>query len=171
VAATNGIGKAKARRPPLVLDTSAILSGKTPPANEILYAPTSVVDEFQPGGRSRRHLEYLLEAGLRVIDPKPASVVEIEEAASQTGDGSKLSTADVAVLALAKELSACVLTDDYRMQNVAASIKIPFQPLLQEGIKEVLRWAYRCRGCGKQYETAAPECDVCGSEVRQVKAA
>lgn len=168
---TNGAGKPKAKRPPMVLDTSAILAAKPLSSDDVLYTCPAVLDEFQQGGKSRRNLDYLLEAGLRVIAPKPKSVVEIEEAASLTGDGARLSQADIQVLALAKELSATVLTDDYRMQNVAVSIKMPFQPIAQAGIKEVFRWEFKCRGCGKQFSTARPECDVCGSEVRAVKAA
>ena len=159
---------AKARKRTLVLDTSAILSGKPAPEG-VLYAPPAVVAEFQEGGRSRRQLDYMLEAGLRVIAPKPASVGAAEEAAGRTGDLAKLSEADLEVLALAQDLQACVVTDDYAIQNVAASLKIPFEAVNQAGIQEVIHWEYKCRGCGKQYQALAKECVVCGSEVRAVR--
>lgn len=160
---------AKAKKRNLVLDTSAILSGKPPNPEGILYAPPGVVAEFEQGGKSRRSLDYMLEAGLRVIPPSAAAIATADEAATKTGDIAKLSEADLEVLALAKDLNAAVVTDDYAIQNVAASLKIPFEPVLQAGIKEVIHWAYKCRGCGKQYQELAKECLVCGSEVRAVK--
>ena len=158
----------KSRKRTLVLDTSAILSGKPSP-DGILYAPPGVVAEFQEGGKSRRQLDYMLEAGLRVIPPKAASLALVEEGAARTGDLAKLSDADLEVLALALELQGCVVTDDYAMQNVAATLKLPFEPVVQPGIQEIIHWEYKCRGCGKQYRELAKECVVCGSEVRAVK--
>jgi UPF0271 protein len=158
----------KGRKRVLVLDSSAILSGKPAPEG-ILYAPPGVVAEFQPGGKSRRQLEFLLEAGLRVIPASASAAAVAEEAASRTGDITKLSEADLEVLALAQDVQGCVVTDDYAIQNVAATLKIPFQPVNQAGIKEVVHWEYKCRGCGKQYRELAKECLVCGSEVRAVK--
>lgn len=160
---------AKARRRTLVLDTSAILSGKPPASDAILYAPPAVIAEFQDGGKARRQLDYMLEAGLRVIPPTAPSILAADEAASRTGDIAKLSEADLEVLALAQDVKGCVVTDDYAIQNVAATLKIPFEVVNQAGIKEVIHWAYKCRGCGKQYKELAKECLVCGSEVRAVK--
>ncbi|MCA1814248.1 MAG: DNA-binding protein [Halobacteriales archaeon] len=157
------------RRRTLVLDSGAISAGKPLDHEGVLYAPPAVVDEFQPGGRSRRALDYLLEAGLRVIPPTPAALGEVEEAASRTGDLPKLSGADLEVLALARDVQGIVVTDDYAVQNVAARLNLPFEAILQPGITEQITWSYKCRGCGKQYATLAKECAVCGSEVRAVK--
>lgn len=157
------------RRRTLVLDSGAILAGKPVDHDAVLYAPPAVVDEFQPGGKSRRALDYLLEAGLRVIPPSAQALGEAEEAASRTGDLPKLSPADLEVLALARDVQGCVVTDDYAVQNVAARLHIPFEPIVQPGITEQVTWSYKCRGCGKQYASLAKECSVCGSEVRAVK--
>ena len=159
----------KPRKRTLVLDTSAILSGKPPAPDGILYAPPGVVGEFQEGGKSRRQLDYMLEAGLRVIPPSTESIAAADEAASRTGDLAKLSEADLEVLALARDVHGTVVTDDYAIQNVAATLKIPFQAVNQDGITQVIHWAYKCRGCGKQYQDLVKECTVCGSEVRAVK--
>jgi UPF0271 protein len=153
----------------LVLDSGAILAGKAPQHDSVLYAPPAVVDEFQPGGRSRRALDYMLEAGLRVIPPSSDALGAAEEAAGRTGDLPKLSAADLEVLALARDVHGCVVTDDYAVQNVAATLHIPFEPIVQPGITEVIVWSYKCRGCGKQYQDLVKECNVCGSEVRAVK--
>jgi UPF0271 protein len=158
----------KPRKRNLVLDTSAILAGKPAP-DGILYAPPGVIAEFNEGGKSRRQLDFMLEAGLRVIPPNAPSLAAAEEAATRTGDLPKLSEADLEVLALAKDVNGCVVTDDYAIQNVAATLKIPFQAINTAGITEVIHWQYKCRGCGKDYRDLVKECIVCGSEVRAVK--
>lgn len=160
---------AKAKKRTLVLDSGAILAGKPLDSDHVMYAPPAVVDEFQPGGKSRRALDYLLEAGLRVIPPSAQALGEAEEAATRTGDLPRLSGADLEVLALAKDVNGCVVTDDYAVQNVCATLHIPFEPIVQQGITEVIVWTYKCRGCGKVYPDLAEECSVCGSEVRAVK--
>ena len=62
---------------PIVLDTSAILSGTQFPANGVMYTSPSVLDEIQGGGKSRRGLDYLLEAGLRVDVPTKGAIQKV----------------------------------------------------------------------------------------------
>jgi UPF0271 protein len=159
----------------VVLDTSAILSGKASALlqakdGSAFYAPESILEEFRRPGRDRRALEYLLEAGLRLVGPTVESTRRAEEAAGRTGDDRKLSSVDVDVIALAVDLKATIRTDDYSIQNVASVLLIPFQGIAQAGIQEVWEWVYRCRGCGRIYPNLVKECNVCGSEVRAVKA-
>ncbi|MGQ0537274.1 MAG: NOB1 family endonuclease [Methanobacteriota archaeon] len=155
---------------PLVLDTSALLSGKTIPANGVMYTSPRILDEFQHGGRSRRTLDYLLEAGLRVDVPKKESLSKVEEAAHKTGDSGRLSEADVELLALAVDVKGTLVTDDYSIQNVAATLSLPFETIAQQGIQQIFTWEYRCAGCGRKYEAIVKECSVCGSPIKTVKA-
>jgi UPF0271 protein len=159
----------------VVLDTSAVLSGM---AGQLLasknqdafYAPESILEEFRRPGRDRRALDFLLEAGLRLVTPSPANLRRAEEAAAKTGDDRKLSGVDVDVLAVALDVKGTIRTDDYSIQNVASTLVVPFQGIAQQGIQEVWEWVYRCRGCGRIYPGIVKECSVCGSEVRAVKA-
>ena len=152
-----------------VIDTSVLLAGRPIVVDGVLYATPDCVAEVQHRGRDRRMLEYLLEAGLRVISPKPASMIAVEEASVGSGDAHRLSDADMTALALAHELRATIMTDDYSMQNVAATLDIPFRPVNQQGIREVFTWQLRCVGCRKMFPGTVKECDVCGSPVKTVK--
>ncbi|MHB8605208.1 MAG: NOB1 family endonuclease [Thermoplasmatota archaeon] len=155
----------------LVLDASALLAGKTfVTANRELYTPSLVLKEIERAGRDRRALEYMIEVGLRVLDPAPPAVTRARRAAEGTGDHTKLSETDIAVLALASELGAQLATDDYAMQNTAAVLGLAYLTVGQRGITEVFTYTFRCRGCRKTFDHAVKECDVCGSEVASVRA-
>jgi len=119
---------------------------------------------------SRLFLENLISAGkVRVLVPSRESVEAVRKAARETGELGELSEADVEVLALAYELKATLLTDDYNVQNVAKTLGIPFKTL-KRGIKRVIRWNYVCIGCGKRFSEMPPEgiCPDCGSPVRLI---
>ena len=71
---------------------------------------------------------------------------------------------------IARELGGTVLTDDYSIQNVASRLGIPYEVILERGIREVVRWRYRCTGCGKFFEKPTKECPVCGARVKTTRA-
>jgi UPF0271 protein len=169
----SGPGKGQPPQPRrIVCDTSVLLAGGDPrgtPDDEIFVTP-SVLDEVKrPDDRER--LETLREIGLRIQSPTAASLQVIEQAALATGDGSRLSKPDKELLALAADLKGELLTDDRSMQNVAATLKIPYRGFSQSEIKGVWHWqsVFRCVGCGRTYENEPPkgECIVCGHQVRK----
>ncbi|UCF07760.1 MAG: hypothetical protein JSW28_08990 [Thermoplasmata archaeon] len=151
-----------------VLDTSAILSGKDFSADFQLYSTPKIVDEIAHG-RMRRHLDYLLEAGLRIMVPSEKVLQEVIECAKDSGDIGRVSEADMEVLGLAKELEAVLLTDDYSIQNLASILEVRYQGIAQEGIKETFEWRFRCRGCGRYFEKMYEACPVCGSAIKTAR--
>ena len=92
----------------------------------------------------------------------------VRETSAVTGDDGRLSETDTELLALALQLKAEIISDDYSVQNVATILQISFKTALQ-GIRKVIHWTYRCRGCGRYYEKMEPDCPICGSEVRSVR--
>ena len=152
----------------LVLDATAIRSGMTISCQHEWFVTPSVMDELKRG-KTARDLELLSGISLKVIRPTGDNVGKVREAAEVTGDISRLSNTDVDVLALALELRAMILTDDYSIQNLARVLKIEYRPGITTGIKEVFHWGYRCRGCGRTFESKENDCPVCGSEIRVVR--
>ncbi|WP_457741789.1 type II toxin-antitoxin system VapC family toxin [Thermococcus sp.] len=131
------------------------------------FTTPKVVEEVKDS-RSRLFLESLISAGkVKVLVPSKESIEAVKEAAKRTGELNELSDADLEVLALAYELKATLLTDDYNLQNVAKTLGIEFKTL-KRGIKRVIRWNYVCIGCGKRFSEIPPEgiCPDCGSPVR-----
>lgn len=153
----------------LVLDASVLLSGKIVSSEHMLFTTPSVITEIKPGGRMRRNLEYLIEAGLIIRSPSKEMVNRIRAKAAETGDIKRLSETDIEVLALSKELDALLLTDDYSIQNIAILVNVSYCRVAQEGISKIFIWRYRCRGCGKFWEVFYKHCPICGSQLKTVR--
>ncbi|MEO2152152.1 MAG: type II toxin-antitoxin system VapC family toxin [Thermococcus sp.] len=148
-----------------VIDTAIFIQGMDVEG----FTTPKVVEEVRDP-ESRLFLEGLISAGkVKVLVPSKESIEAVMEAARRTGELNELSEADVEVLALAYELKATLLTDDYNLQNIARTLGIPFKTL-KRGIKRVIRWNYVCIGCGKRFSEMPPEgiCPDCGSPVKLI---
>jgi UPF0271 protein len=154
---------------PLVLDTSAILSGKRLDTSVQLYAPETVLEEFEREDRDRRALDYLRDAGLRIRDPSEGARSDVLDVAHETGDDARLSAADRDVLALALDVDGGVATDDYSIQNVAEVLGVVYQGVSQDGIDEVWEWVEQCTACGRTVEEDVDVCPVCGGGLETVR--
>lgn len=145
-----------------MLDTSAFFSLEKMPQGEA-YTTPGVVEEMKKYGDER--IEYW-QSIVMVMDPTKASLDFIKKGAKATGDDARLSPVDIGLLALARDLDAAILTDDYSIQNLARYLKIQYSPVGIEGIKKLIKWRYRCTGCGNIWEKNYPECPVCGHSLR-----
>lgn len=146
-----------------VLDASAIFCGKDIFAEAEFYVPASVTEELGEG-KYRRKLENLV--GVTISWPNKETREIIKREANKTGDLLRLSDADIDVLALALDLKATILTDDYSIQNVARHMGIEFQPVAETGIKEEFQWEYVCTGCRKRFSKPMKECPICAGKIR-----
>ncbi|MFQ5986068.1 MAG: NOB1 family endonuclease [Thermoplasmata archaeon] len=152
----------------LVLDTSAILSGMDF-AGEV-YIPSSVMREARNQGGLDPRVEAVLETKSRIFEPRDTDLQRVSKASRETGDDASLSRTDQEVLALALQLDAAVVTDDYAIQNVADRLGLPYRPALLPGIRRREGWSFRCRGCGRYWSETHEACPVCGAEVRRYRA-
>ncbi|RPJ53918.1 MAG: nucleotide-binding protein, partial [Methanobacteriota archaeon] len=114
---------------------------------------------------SRLRFERLRGQGLEVRDPTTGSRAAIQAAAGASGDAGVLSEADIDLLALARDLAAVIVTDDFAIQNVALRIGISTQQIQQRSARRV-RWRFRCTGCGRYYLTSG-ECPICGAPMKR----
>jgi len=146
-----------------VLDTSALFSMQDLPPDAEVHTTPSVVAELEKYGDQR--LGYW-EHALKISHPSAGSFERVSDAAERTGDLTRLSRTDMEILALALELNAILLTDDYSIQNLAKYLKIEYRAVGQKGIKKLVKWKLRCTGCGRIWEKEYGECPVCGSHLR-----
>lgn len=154
---------------PLVLDTSALLAGRPLGPGDATWIPAAVLDELKPGGRDRRHVDNLLAAGARTTDADAGARERVRAEAARGGDLPRLSRADVDVLAIALQMDAELVTDDYTVQNVARRLGVPVRGVEQKGITEGYRFIPRCTGCRRILEAMADECPTCGSPVKMIR--
>lgn len=149
---------------PFVLDASALLAGKDILLEEMFCTP-HVLEEVK-GKDPTIQLMLMIETRVEVRDPSDGSVTKVNEAAGRTGDAKRLSPADVGVVALAIDLDATIITDDYSIQNVANELGVDYSGLSFPDIKKKIEWGYRCVGCGKRFEEPMDECPICGSRIK-----
>ena len=145
-----------------VLDSPAFFSSLE--LSGELYTTPLVVAELRDL-RSKVRFDLLCESGLQVQEPGREARARVREAATRSGEGEALSETDLEVLALALEIQASIVTDDYALQNAAYRMGIPFIPLHQKGARRFI-WQYRCTGCGRSYK-APGECPVCGAPIKR----
>lgn len=145
-----------------VLDATVFFTDA--PAEGEIFTTPSVVGELLDL-RSKGRYEALLTTGLQVMAPDDASRKKVREASHLTGDSAVISGTDTDVLALALELDAGVMTDDFAVQNIAGKLGIPAIPVMQRKARQV-RWKFRCSGCGLRAQGPG-ECPVCGSEIKR----
>lgn len=146
-----------------VLDTSALLSGLQF-SGSLLTVP-EVLHEIRRQGMTPQ-LEAVLETQVRVRVPRPEVLARAREASEGTGDAHRLSPADLALVALALEEEAALVTDDYSIQNACRALGIPFEPVLERGIRDRWTWSYCCTGCRKVWPEWHEDCPICGARLR-----
>lgn len=113
-------------------------------------------------------IDGLVEAGRIVVgEPGAGSVEGARKAAAESGDAGSLSEQDVSILALAAELGADLVTDDFAVSNVAALMGVRVVPVMTGGIKRAGRWVARCARCGLQQAAGAAACQECGGPLRR----
>jgi len=158
-----------------VLDTSAVLSGKTINLENAEMATTlSVSKELKPGGRDYQTFQFLKEKGLVIDSPSKESLEKVKNTALETGDSYRLSTTDKELLALAldinnnKEKEAVIITDDYSIQNIAYVLNIKYESISQSGITKKFKWTYQCLGCGKKFKENIKTCPICGADIKNI---
>lgn len=148
------------------MDTSALFGLEQVPPEWEAFVTEGVLTELEKYGD--RRAENLL-AILKVSQATSQTVRKVMQAAKGTGDSARLSPVDVEVLALALELEAVIITDDYSIQNLATVLKVSYRPSGMKGITKVIRWNYLCTGCGKVFKEQHPDCPVCGSPLRTTR--
>lgn len=145
-----------------VLDASIFFSEI--PAGEPAYTTPSVVAELTDI-HAKYRFEVLMAAGLSIRKPRVEDLARVDAAALRTGDAGVLSGTDRDILALALELSAVLVTDDFAVQNVAHRLGIETQSIRQRPARPI-RWRYRCTGCGR-YGKEPGECPICGAPIKR----
>jgi UPF0271 protein len=156
-----------------IIDSSAILSGKPINIQNVSIVTTpGVSEEFKPGGRDFHTFELLKEIGLAIHLPSKEAITTVKKTAEETGDDRRLSSTDIEIVALALDINkkpdqeATILSDDYSIQNVASTLDIKYQGILQKGITKKFKWVSRCPGCGKQFKEIKKVCPICGTSTK-----
>lgn len=131
------------------------------------FTSTLVYDEVRHIKKSHGALDALIHVGnLIILQPKDISITTVREAAKATGDLTRLSEADISILALAYELKRMLITDDYSIANVASGLQVVVKTISVRGVTDVRQWVATCPTCKKSYPIEITECRNCGNRLR-----
>jgi len=151
-----------------VLDACGILHSDLDFSNEEYYITNEVLAEIV-NETAKTMVDHGIYTGqLKIRDPTVENIAKVKEAAKKTGDLSRLSGADIGVLALSLECGAEIVSDDYAIQNVAASMRLKYHTTAKEGIQKEYVWEKTCPGCGLKHSIEFTKCEVCGTRLRNV---
>jgi len=150
-----------------VLDTSGILRSDLDFSRNKYIITNSVLSELLDES-ARVAVEAALKSkSIILAEPREDFLKKVKEAAVKTGDISEMSSTDLDILAVALERNLVVISDDYRVQNVASALGIEFETTIHEGIKHKLKWFKVCEGCGRKYPMESDLCEICGSRLKK----
>lgn len=149
----------------LILDSSAILSGKFNPTDHEFFTSPSIYQEMERSEMNDK-FNYLIDAGLQIMMPSWESLEKVRSGAKKTGDINRLSEPDIELLSLAFELDGVILTSDFSIQNLASELNVRFISPTEQKITKVITWHYKCKGCAQIFEEKQKECPICGSQLR-----
>lgn len=107
----------------------------------------------------------MLAKRIVVFEPIASTEKFVNSVAKRTGE-SRLTEADVSILALAKDHNAVLVTDDFAICNLAKSLSIELLNLGTKGISERRKWIKYCGICGKGYSSTQSVCSLCGNKLR-----
>jgi UPF0271 protein len=153
-----------------VIDAAAFYAGTAfLSSDQQLFSTPQVLDEVGHIKSQYAAVEALRDSGRLVVQaPVPQQVDLVLQAAQKTGYGGQLSNADMSIIALALELKVPLVTDDFSVANVAATLEIPVRPATSgKEIKQIRRWIYYCSACGKTFSPEQKECPLCGNKLKR----
>lgn len=107
----------------------------------------------------------VLSKRIMIFEPTNNIVKLVKTVAKQTGD-TRLSDADISILALAKDYNVTLVTDDFGLCNLAKTMSIRLLNLGTKGIRETRKWTKFCGSCGRGYPSAISVCSICGNKLR-----
>lgn len=97
--------------------------------------------------------------GPEVREPDPSIQQEIQQRADE--DEIHVSSTDTGVIALAQQLGAVLVTDDYSLQDLAQRMDVAVRGFGEEGITEPREYERYCPACGNV--TDEDQCPRCGT--------
>ena len=155
-----------------VVDTSALISWPVKMLFESLASPKQ---RNELNNNYPERMDIIDAIDINWTNPNIESIEKIIHISKETGDIAGLSETDIEVLALAMEYNYTLVTDDYRMQNMAEYMKIKWRSVNTVGISNIWKWEVICLGCKtvkimpestSNQKNNLGQCVDCGSELK-----
>jgi len=155
-----------------VLDTGALISWPINRMDSCLVVPSQKEELI----RNAPEREVVINAANLVwMIPTEESISKASRLAIETGDMAGLSRVDLDLLALSIGEKRTLVTDDYRLQNIAEKAGVDWITVSTDGISKLWEWELRCVACNKEFpnpnvpnkkKSDWGECIDCGSQLK-----
>ncbi len=155
-----------------VLDSSAFIGLDFPALldvqNVVFYTLPSVIKELKDF-RSKSNYDLLKEIkDLFVIVPESETLNKLKLTLKKIDPNQKLSSTDVEVLSLTKELGGTLVSSDLALQNIGALLDIKINNISGKKIKNQRVEKLRCTSCQKIFHRHYKECPDCGGSLKGI---
>lgn len=148
-----------------VLDATAFYQGFHLRVSEKCITTDQIINEVSHIRKNISLMSFLIEGQkISILEPKQESINRVKTIARQIGD-SKISGPDISVISLAIDYGGTIVSDDYRVCNLAEVMCIRTWNLASYGIKGIRKWTKFCKECRKQYSSSASSCSICGNSL------
>jgi UPF0271 protein len=148
------------------LDATAFYQGFHLHTTDTCLTTGMVFDEISHIQHKISSLDTLiLTKRIIIYEPNTNTTKMVKLIAKRTGE-SRLTEADVSILALAKDYNAILVTDDFAISNLAKTLSIELLNLGTKGIRERRKWIKYCGICGKGHGSTQSICSICGNKLR-----
>jgi UPF0271 protein len=148
------------------LDATAFYQGFHLHSNSVCITTGLVFEEISHIQKMLSVLESLiLNERIRICEPSKETLKMIKSSIKRIGE-TRLSNADISIIALAKEFNVPLVTDDFAICNLAKTLSIELLNLGTKGIKDSRKWIKFCKSCGKGYPSTQTVCSLCGNKLR-----
>lgn len=148
------------------LDATAFYQGFHLHSNNTCITTGLVFEEISHIQEKFSVLESLISnKRIVILEPNEKTIEMINSIITQIGE-TRLSKADISIIALAKESNATLVTDDFAICNLAKTLAIELLNLGTKGIKDTRKWIKFCKSCGKGYPPTQKVCSLCGNKLR-----
>ena len=158
-----------------VLDTGALISWSINQMNGCFVIPSQREEIL----RIAPEREVVISASNLIWRyPNEESLAYASKLAIETGDMAGLSSVDLEILALSLQENKKLITDDYRLQNLAQKADIEWGPVSTKGISELWQWELKCTACKREFpipkvpnkkKSDWGECVECGTSLKLKK--
>ena len=148
------------------LDATAFYQGFHLRSSSTCITTVLVFEEISHIQEKFSVLESLISSNrIMILEPNELTVKMIKSVITQIGE-TRLSDADISIVALAKEFNVTLVTDDFSICNLAKNLSIKLLSLGTKGIKDTRKWIKFCKSCGKGYPPTQMVCSSCGNKLR-----
>ena len=127
-----------------VLDTAALISWPVGRMKGCYATPSQKIELYKIYPKKEIEIE---SADLIWLESDQKSFQIATKLAEETGDMAGLSKIDLGILALSIFVSGTLITDDYRLQNLAQNAGINWVTVSTDGITKIWIWELRCTAC------------------------